>query len=148
MRLLILGGTVFLGRALAEQALAGGHQVSLFNRGKHGADLFPQAEKLRGDRDGGLASLEEGRWDAVIDTCGYVPRVVGASARLLAPRVSHYTFISSISVYADFKTPGADESYPTGTLPDASVETVDGETYGPLKALCEQAAEEAFPDGP
>src|SRR5689334_8723539 len=106
MKLLILGGTVFLGRYLVEAALARGHEVTLFNRGQHNPDLYPEVEKLRGDRDGGLDILRGRRWDAVVDTCGYVPRIVRASAELLAGTVDHYTFISSISVYPSFKTLG------------------------------------------
>lgn len=145
MKLLILGGTVFLGRALAEQALARGHEVTLFNRGQRNPGLFPEAEKLRGDRDGDLESLKGRRWDAAIDTSGYIPRAVRASAELLADSVEHYTFVSSISVYADTSEPGMDETAPVATIEDPTVEQVTGETYGPLKALCEQAAEAAMP---
>jgi 2'-hydroxyisoflavone reductase len=145
MQLLILGGTIFLGRYLVEAALVRGHTVTLFNRGQHNPDLFPEVEKLRGDRAADLSALRGRRWDAVIDTCGYVPRVVRASAELLADVVDHYTFISSISVYPHFKTIGLDESVPVGTLDDPNVEEVTGETYGPLKALCEQAVEQALP---
>jgi 2'-hydroxyisoflavone reductase len=145
MKLLILGGTVFLGRHLVEAAQARGHKTTLFNRGQHHAALFPDVEKLRGDRDGDLTALQGRRWDAVIDTCGYVPRVVRASAELLADAVDHYTFISSISVYADVSKPGIDESAPMGTLADATIEEITNESYGPLKALCEQAAEQAMP---
>ncbi len=145
MRLLILGGTVFLGRHLVEAALARGHDVTLFNRGQQNAELFPDLEKLRGDRDGGLAALQGRRWDAVIDTSGYVPRLVRDAATALANTVDHYTFISTISVFADVREPGVDEQGAVGTLPDPSVEEVTGETYGPLKALCEQAAEAAMP---
>lgn len=145
MKILILGGTVFLGRHLVEAAQARGHEVTLFNRGQHNPDLFPDVEKLRGDRSGGLDALRGRQWDAVIDTCGYVPRVVRDSAQLLADAVGHYTFISSISVYKEFSTPNADENAPLGTIEDPTVEEVTGETYGPLKVLCEQAAEEAMP---
>jgi 2'-hydroxyisoflavone reductase len=145
MKLLVLGGTVFLGRHLVEAALARGHEVTLFTRGQHNPELFPQVEKLRGNRDGELAVLRGRRWDAAIDTSGYVPRLVRASAELLADQVEHYTFISSISVYADVSKPGLDESTPVGKLEDETVEEVTGETYGPLKALCEQAAEAAMP---
>src|SRR5262245_44264411 len=145
MRLLIIGGTVFLGRHLVEAALARGHTITLFNRGQHNPELFPDVEKLRGDRQSDLTALAGRRWDAAIDTCGYVPRVVRASAELLADAVEHYTFVSSISVYADFKKQGIDESDPVGTLADETVEEVTGESYGPLKALCEQAAERAMP---
>jgi 2'-hydroxyisoflavone reductase len=145
LKILILGGTVFLGRHLAAEALARGHAVTLFNRGQHNPELFPDAEKLRGDRDGDLTALQGRTFDAAIDTCGYVPRVVRASAELLAPLVRHYTFISSISVYAGFTKVGIDERDPVGALDDPAVEEVTGETYGPLKALCEQAAEAAMP---
>ena len=97
MKLLILGGTIFLGRHLVEAALARGHQITLFNRGRHNPRLFPAVEKLRGDRDSDLMVLRGRRWDAVIDTSGYLPRHVRASAELLAGAVDHYTFISSIS---------------------------------------------------
>jgi 2'-hydroxyisoflavone reductase len=142
MQILILGGTVFLGRALVEAALDRGHAVTLFNRGRTNADLFPEAERLQGDRDGGLDALRGRRWDAVIDTSGYVPRVVHDSAALLADATDHYTFISSISVYAEDAAPPLDESSPVATLADPSVEEVTGETYGGLKALCEQAVQQ------
>ncbi|HMQ31942.1 MAG TPA: NAD-dependent epimerase/dehydratase family protein [Chloroflexaceae bacterium] len=145
MRILIIGGTVFLGRHLAEQALARGHELSLFTRGRHNPELFPEAERLRGDRERDLSALEGREWDAVIDTSGYVPRHVRASVELLAPRVAHYTFISTISVYPTYEKVGIDEGDPVGELPDSTVEEVTGETYGPLKALCERAAEAAMP---
>ncbi|MFN8476171.1 MAG: SDR family oxidoreductase [Anaerolineae bacterium] len=145
MRLLILGGTVFLGRALVDAALARGHEVTLFNRGQHNPDLYPDVEKLRGDRDGDLTALAGREWDAVIDTCGYVPRIVRASAELLADHVGRYVFISTISVYADFSQDGPSEESPVGVIADETVEEVNGETYGPLKALCEAAVEAALP---
>jgi nucleoside-diphosphate-sugar epimerase len=145
MKILILGGTVFLGRALVDAAIARGHAVTLFNRGQHNPQLYPEIEKLRGDRDGGLDVLRGRRWDAAIDTNGYFPRLVRASAEALADSVDHYTFISSISVFADFKAIGMDESAPVGTIADETIEQITGESYGPLKALCEQAAERAMP---
>lgn len=145
MKLLILGGTVFLGRHVVDAALTRGHQVTLFNRGQRNPELFPQVEKLRGNRDGDLNALRDRRWDAVIDTCGYVPRIASASASLLADHVEHYAFVSSISVYADVGTAGMDESAAVGRLEDESVEEITGQTYGPLKALCEQAVENAMP---
>lgn len=145
MKLLILGGTVFLGRHIVEAARQRGHEITLFTRGERNPDLFPDVEKLRGNRDGNLTPLEGRRWDAVIDTSGYVPRVVRASAELLKGGVAHYTIISSISVYAAFETPGMDEAAPVGTLADEGVEEITGETYGPLKALCERAVEEVMP---
>ncbi len=145
MKLLVLGGTVFLGRHVVEAALAHGHDVTLFNRGQHNPELFPEAEKLRGDRDGDMEALNGRAWDAVVDTCGYVPRLVRRSAQRLADVAGHYTFISSISVYADFSRPQRDENAPLGTLEDESVEEVTNQTYGPLKVLCEGEAQRAFP---
>ena len=144
MRLLILGGTLFLGRELAAAALARGHDVTLFNRGRHSDDLPPQIERLRGDRDGQLDALRGRSWDAAIDTSGYVPRLVRASAELLAANIQRYVFVSSISVYADFSRP-FDEGSPVATMPDEAVEEVTGATYGPLKALSERAVEESLP---
>lgn len=144
MKILILGGTKFLGRHLVNAALAAGHEITLFNRGLNNPDLFPEVEKLRGDRDGGLDALRGRRWDAVVDTSGYVPRIVRDSAELLAQSVGMYVFISSMSVYADFSQPN-DESSPLGKLDDETIEEITGETYGPLKALCEKAVERAMP---
>jgi len=144
VKLLILGGTVFVGRHLVEVALERGHEVTLFNRGQHNSELFPAVEKLRGDRDGDLGALEGRHWDAVIDTCGYVPRVVRASTELLADEVEHYSFISTLSVFANFARPGADENTQVGTLEEEDSED-HRKYYGPLKALCEQAAEAAMP---
>lgn len=145
MKLLVLGGPKFLGRYVIEAALAVNHEVTVFNRGQTHADAYPEVEKLRGNRDGDLVALHGRSWDAVIDTCGYVPRVVEDSARLLADTVGHYTFVSSISVYASTAVPGVDESAPVGILADEAVEEITGETYGPLKALCEQAVSRHFP---
>jgi 2'-hydroxyisoflavone reductase len=145
MRLLILGGTVFLGRALVDAALGRGHQLTLFNRGQTNPGLYPGVERLVGDRKVDLSALEGLRWDAVIDTCGYLPSVVAHSVAALADSVEHYTFISTESVYASFNQPGIDESAPVGVLSGEIVEEVTGDTYGPLKALCEQAVESALP---
>src|SRR5580765_365822 len=126
MNILILGGTIFLGRHLVEAAQARGHTVTLFNRGKHNPDLFPDVEKVRGDRgvEADLAPLSKRRFDAVIDTCGYVPRVVALAAEALSAAADRYCFISSISVYADFTKTGIDEAAPVGTLADPTVEEV------------------------
>jgi 2'-hydroxyisoflavone reductase len=145
MRILILGGTIFLGRALVEAALEGGHSVTLFNRGQSNPGLFPGVEQLHGDRSVSLAAIEGCCWDAAIDTSGYLPRVVDLSASYLSNKVDHYTFISSLSVYDDPSHPGIDENGHLGSLKDETIETVDGETYGPLKVLCERAAEAAMP---
>jgi 2'-hydroxyisoflavone reductase len=147
LRVLILGGTAFLGPALVEQALEAGHRVTLFNRGKTAPDLFKgveQVETLLGDRNNQLETLQGREWDLVIDTSGYVPRHVQLAAKLLAPHVAHYVFISSISVYASFAKPN-DETSPVARLTDPAVEQITGETYGGLKALCEEAAEKAMP---
>jgi 2'-hydroxyisoflavone reductase len=144
MKLLIIGGTVFLGRHLVNAALRKGHEVSLFNRGKSNPELFPEVEKLHGDRAVDISPLKGRQWDVVIDTCGFVPRHVREMAQLLSDSVAHYTFISSVSVYSDFSQIGMDESTPTGKL-ETETEDVTGETYGPLKALCEQAAESIMP---
>jgi 2'-hydroxyisoflavone reductase len=146
MRILIIGGTRFLGRHLVEAALERSHEVTLFNRGKSNPDLFPQLETILGDREKDVNKLgEAGRiWDAVIDVAGYVPRIVHLSAEALKENVGRYVFISSVSVYADFKKVGIDESYPVGKLQDETVEEINGETYGPLKALCEQAVQNIY----
>src|SRR5215813_5583074 len=118
LKVLILGGTGFIGPHMVEAMLARGHTVTLFNRGKTHAELFPQLEKLHGDRDGHLEALAGRKWDVVIDPSGYVPRIVRASAELLAPNVGHYVFISSISVYPQpLKVIGANEDTPTDKLP-------------------------------
>ncbi|MBA3348370.1 MAG: NAD-dependent epimerase/dehydratase family protein, partial [Actinobacteria bacterium] len=144
MRLLILGGTKFLGRAIVDAALAGGHEVTLFNRGTTNAELYPDVEKLRGDRTSDLSALEGRTWDAVVDVAGYVPAVVRASADALRDS-GRYVFISSISVYANFDEPW-DESGPVGELGDAPVDELaaDYSNYGPLKALCEAEVEAVF----
>jgi 2'-hydroxyisoflavone reductase len=144
MKILILGGTVFLGYHLVQSATKAGHEVTIFSRGKTNPDLFPKIEKLVGDRDGDLASLQGRRWDAVIDTSGYVPRVVRESVNLLKDVTDHYTFISSISVYRDFLKPGADENCAVGKLKDPLTEDVSV-AYGELKALCEQEVLEGMP---
>ncbi len=144
MKILILGGTKFLGRHLTEIALKAGHEVTLFNRGTTNPNLFPDAEHLHGDRDGNLEALKGRKWDVAVDPSGYVPRIVKASAELLADQVEHYTFISSISVYSEPIAPNLDESGPVITLDDETTEAVM-ENYGGLKVLCERAAEAAMP---
>ena len=144
MRLLILGGTRFLGRAVAEAALARGHELTLFNRGETSPELFPEAERLRGDRTVDLSALEEREWDAVIDTSGYVPAAVSATAELLHGS-ARYVFVSTISVYADFSS-GPDEESPVAELGDAPADELaaDYSNYGPLKALCEAEMARVF----
>lgn len=142
--ILILGGTKFLGPHIVEAARARGHTVTLFNRGKTHPGWFPDIEKLQGDRDGKLEALTGRTWDAVIDTSGFVPRIVKMSAELLAQSVGQYIFISTISVYGDTKIPDSDETAPVATIADPTNEDVD-RNYGALKALCEKAAEAAMP---
>lgn len=146
MKILILGGTRFLGRHLVDAALHRGHQVSLFNRGETNPELFPEVERLRGNRDGQLSALKGREWDAVIDTCGYVSVQVRASAALLAESVARYVFISSISVYRDFSKPGMEESARVAELPEGAMEDAkEAGTYGARKALCEQVVESELP---
>lgn len=143
MKILILGGTAFLGPQIVEAAQARGHVLTLFNRGKTNPGLFPDIEKLHGDRNGDLKSLEGRSWDAVVDTSGYVPRLVTMSASLLAPNVKQYVFISTISVFAEGLKPGTAEDGPLATMPDETSEEVM-KYYGALKALCEKAADKAM----
>jgi len=143
LRILVLGGTRFLGPHMAEFAIARGHTLTFFNRGKTNADVLPGVERIQGDRNGDLKGLEGRRWDAVIDNSGYVPRQVRASAELLHASAPHYLFVSSVSVYASFAGP-SDEDSPVGGLADKSTEKVDSENYGPLKALCESAAHAVY----
>lgn len=138
MRLLILGGTVFVGRHLAEAAHARGHEVTLFHRGTR-PDVLPELEHVHGDRDGGLDALGDRAWDAAIDTSGYLPRLVRDSVRALAERVGTYAFVSTISVYLDATRPHLTEEARLATLRDPRTETIDEGTYGGLKALCEDA---------
>jgi 2'-hydroxyisoflavone reductase len=149
MKLLVLGGTRFLGRHVVDAARARGDAVTIFTRGRlpmpRPGDSGVVA--LTGDRDPriapGLAALERGEWDAVIDCSGYVPRVVEAGARLLASRVARYVFVSSLSVYAKTERPGIDERAPLAALADPATEQVL-EHYGALKAACEAAVERVF----
>jgi 2'-hydroxyisoflavone reductase len=146
MKLLVLGGTVFLGRHIVDAALKRGHTVTLFNRQQRNPSLFPGVEKLRGDRDGDMEALRGRKWDAVIDTCSFFPRLARKSADMLAGNVGAYALISTISVYADQSQPGLTETAALGKLADETVERVDGDTYGPLKALCERAVLDAMPN--
>ncbi len=144
LRILFIGGTGFIGPHMVRRALERGHTVSLFNRGRTNPHLFPEVEKLVGDRDGGLDVLRGGEWDAVIDTSGYVPRVVRESAELLRDNVHRYLFVSTCDVYADFIEVGIDEDYTLDTIEDPTSED-PGRFYGPLKVLCEKAVQETYP---
>jgi 2'-hydroxyisoflavone reductase len=147
-RILILGGTGFVGRHIAEAALDAGHHVTLFNRGKSDPDAFAgrDVDVLIGDRTAGeLGALKTGEWDVCIDVNAYVPRIVREACDALDGRAGHYTFISTGSVYAWSEKGPIDEDSPTATLDDPTTEQITNETYGPLKVLCEQAAMQAFP---
>ncbi len=144
MRLLVLGGTKFLGRAAVEAALERGHEVTLFNRGMTNPELFPETEKLRGDRLGDLSALEGREWDGVIDPSGFVPRAVRASAELLRGSVGHYVFVSSISVYREPYEPDFGEDAPVFEV-EPKTESVD-EEYAELKAACERVLEQVLPE--
>jgi 2'-hydroxyisoflavone reductase len=141
--LLILGGTGFIGPPLTSEALRRGWKVTHFNRGRSAAGGVAGVETLIGDRKGKLDALRGRRWDAVIDDTGFIPKYVRMSARLLAPTVGYCLFISSISAYAGFAKPN-DEHSPTGKLADPDTEEITNDTYGPMKALCEQYSAEAF----
>lgn len=138
-----------MGPATVEAVKARGHELTLFNRGITRPGLFPNIEMLHGDRDPnkgeGLKALEGRKWDAVIDNSGNFPRHVAASAKLLAPNIKQYIYISSISVYADNSVEGQDETARLATTPDPTVEKITEQTFGPLKALCERACQDALP---
>jgi 2'-hydroxyisoflavone reductase len=144
VKLLIVGGTRFLGRHLATAAVAAGHELTLLHRGRSNPGLFPGVRQVIGDRRGDLSALTHERWDAVIDTCAYVPRDVTLLAAALADCTARYLLVSTISVYRDVTPAGVDESGALATLDDPTTETVTGQTYGGLKALCEQAALQHF----
>ncbi len=141
MQLLVLGGTRFLGRALVDDALARDHEVTLFNRGQTNPELFPEAEKLRGDRTRDVSALAGREWDAVLDVATLLPRVVRLSVEALRGRVGRCAYVSSVSVYADQSRPPV-EGAPLLELEDPSDESI--ESYGALKAACERVVEDAF----
>ena len=147
VKLLVLGGTKFLGRATVDAALARGHEVTLFNRGETNPELFPDTEKLRGDRTQDLSALDGREWDAVVDPSGYVPSVVRASAEKLSGQAGYYLFVSSLSAYADRSKPmvEGDAVEQLGDMPEDRL-LEDYSNYGALKALAEQAVAETFPD--
>ena len=145
MKLLVIGGTHFVGRAVVEHAAARGHDVTVFHRGAEEPEGFPDVEHLHGDSDGGLDVLRGREWDVALDTCGYVPRVVRDSARLLADDVGTYAFISSLSVLPDEAPAGPNEDTPTHQPPFPDTEDITNESYGPLKVACELEVQAAFP---
>ena len=144
MRILVIGGTRFVGRAYVETAFAAGHEVTLFNRGQTNADLFPEIERVRGDRGVDLSVLAGRTWDAVFDPACYLPRVARISAEALENATRHYAFVSSLSVYDDLTTTGQDESGRLATILDPTDEEINDETYGALKVLAEQEVQRVF----
>ena len=145
--MLVLGGTSFVGRHIVEAALAAGHEVTLFNRGKTNPGLFAECEQRHGDRkEGDYASLADGSWDALVDVNAYYPRAVEQVVEAVGSRVGHYAFISTCSVYKEPGDAVVDEDFPLATVEDPSTEEVTNESYGGLKVLCEQAVEKAFGD--
>jgi 2'-hydroxyisoflavone reductase len=144
MRMLLIGGTRFVGRHVVGAALAAGHDVTIFHRGQTGKDLFPDVEHRIGDRNADLSALGDGRWDATVDTCAYFPRQVHELADALGDRGGHYEQVSSVSVYASPASRGYREDAPLIELDDPTVEEVTDETYGGLKVLCERVAVERF----
>jgi nucleoside-diphosphate-sugar epimerase len=144
MRILIIGGTAFVGRHIAQAAADRGHDLTLFHRGKTGADLFPQATHLSGDRDADLSALSAGSWDATVDVCAYFPRQVRSLAAALRGRGGRYVFISSVSAYSPSVPAGYDESAPLAEIGDPDATEITDANYGGLKVACEQAGTELF----
>ncbi len=147
LTILILGGTGFIGPHIVRRALERGHTVTIFNRGRTNTHLFPEVEKLKGDRDNDVKALEGRSWDVAIDNSASIPRWVRQSTEVLKGNVKNYLYTSSLSAMADFSQSGITEDAAVATMDDPTIEEITGETYGPLKALCEQEVRMAFPDG-
>lgn len=155
MKLLILGGTRFVGRHVVIAARERGHELTIFNRGNYSTEDLGPIEIINGDRHTDLHKLQGRRWDAVVDTSGHLPGAVNAAAEILSESVERYVFISTQNAYRDVSVPGIDESYPLATLTNEQLDRANaidtsgqpsyGELYGGLKALCEQTVEEAMP---
>jgi 2'-hydroxyisoflavone reductase len=144
MRVLVIGGTRFVGLHFARAALAAGHEVTVFHRGRSGAGQLPGAEHRTGDRDGDLAALRDGRWDATADFCAYLPRQVSALAAALDGRGGRHLLISSVSAYRSPAPAGFTEDQPLAEPAGPEVTDVSDVTYGALKAACEHAALAAY----
>ena len=137
MNVLVIGGTSFLGPHLVDALIGRGHRVTTFNRGRNPSPPHPQIERVVGDRALDMGRLAGRRFDAVIDTCGYFPRVVGLTLDVLASEVDSYAFVSTISVYGESLDEPRDETCPVATAADPTLEEITAQSYGPLKALCE-----------
>jgi 2'-hydroxyisoflavone reductase len=146
VKLLVIGGTRFVGRAFVELAVEHGHEVAVFHRSVSEPDDFPRVEHLHGDRDGQLDLVGGRSWDAVLDTCAYVPRVVREAAAVLRDAAGHYTLVSTLSVHPDDMPAGSTERAAVYAAPFPQTEVITAQTYGPLKVACEQAATAAFGD--
>lgn len=144
MRLLVIGGTRFVGRHLVEAALAAGHDVTLVHRSA--TTLFPSARHVLADRNHGLSALADGEWDATVDVCAYLPAQVRSLAAALGDRGGHHLLVSSVSVYADLPGPDGDEDSALLPVAGDDVTDVTDATYGPLKVACERAASAAYGD--
>jgi len=144
MRILVIGGTAFVGRHIVQAALDAGHDVTLFHRGLTGAGLFPQATHLTGDRDVELSALAGRSFDATIDVCGYFPRQVHSLAAALGGRGGRYVFVSSVSAYSATVPWNYSESAPLAKITDEDATTITNENYGGLKVACERAASQLF----
>ena len=152
MKLLVIGGTRFVGRAFVEEAVRHGHDVTVFHRSVSEPEDFPSVEHLHGDRDGQLGLLRGRSWDAVLDTCAYVPRVVREASAVLQDSAGHYTFVSTLSVHPDDMPAGSTEQTPTHQPPFPQTETVTAETLRPaqggLRARGHGSIRKPVPDHP
>jgi 2'-hydroxyisoflavone reductase len=150
MKILILGGSRFLGKAMVEEGLKRGHDITIFNRGNNKEGLS-DVEQLIGDREGDVSQLKNRDWDVVMDTCGFAPRHMSKMAAVLGDNIEHYTYISSISVYKDWIPHSISEDYPLQSMTQGQLKEVEEgrvspyEYYGALKALCEAEAETYWP---
>ena len=147
MRILVIGGTQFIGRHIVDAMVAQGDEVTLFHRGRTNPELFDHLEHRLGDRNGDLSALAQGRWDATVDPSAYVPRQVRTLAGALGDRGGRYVHISSASVYGHLDASGSNEDAAHVVLEDPTTEVVNGETYGGPKSLCEAATNESFGPG-
>lgn len=147
MNILILGGTQFIGRHIAEALLAGGHEVSVLNRGRSPDELPTRVERLRGDRDlgaAGLQSLAGRQWDACVDVSGYTPRQVRPGAEQLEANIRRYVYVSAVSVYGDPPVRPVAETHPRQPPAGEEITEINGETYGALKVTCENIIEHIY----
>ncbi len=146
MKILLIGGTVFLGRAITDYALANGHEITLFNRGKTRPNVFTDVRQIHGDRDTEFNLIPDEKWDAVIDTCGYFPEQTELSAGALKDRAGTYIFFSSVSAYHDMSKIGIVEEDEIDVFEGERPPQIDGGNYGALKGACEKTVQKHFGD--